>query len=107
RGVVHQVLSTTQLPPRVPIDREELPLRRSLISQIIKQLADAGEIPAIKRLANRDGCVDTIASLIGELQRAGKTAAEFASIVESRAHEDATETRRHGDNAKDKSKGGP
>ena len=97
----------TQLAPRIPIDREELPLRRSLISQIIKQLADAGKIPAIKRLANRDGCVNTIASLIGELQRAGKTAAEFQSVVESRAHEDATETQGHRDNAKDKSKDGP
>ena len=75
----------TPLPPRVPIDREELPLRHSLISQIIKQLADAGQLPAIKRLANRDGCVNTIATLIGELQRAGKTAEEFATIVESRA----------------------
>ncbi|HEV8588081.1 MAG TPA: 3'-5' exonuclease, partial [Pyrinomonadaceae bacterium] len=75
------------LPPRVPIDREELPLRHSLISQIIKQLADAGKLPAIKRLANRDGCVNTVASLIGELQRAGKTAEEFASIVEARAAE--------------------
>ena len=76
---------------RVPIDREELPLRHSLISQIIKQLAAAGELPAIKRLANRDGCVKTIATLIGELQRAGKTAEEFASIVESRAGDDSVQ----------------
>jgi len=74
----------TQLLPRVPIDREELPLRHSLISQIIKQLAEAGRIPAIRRLAHRDGCINTVASLIGELQRAGKTAEEFASIVEAR-----------------------
>ena len=75
----------TQFAPRVPIDREELPLRHSLISQIIKQLADAQQLPAICRLANRDGCVATVASLIGELQRAGKTAGEFAAIVQSRA----------------------
>lgn len=84
RGFVRRVLSTTRLAPRVPIDREELPLRLSLVSQIIKQLADAGKLPAIKRLANRDGCINTIASLIGELQRAGKTAEEFATIVKAR-----------------------
>lgn len=84
RGFVRRVLSTTQLAPRLPIDREDLPLRLSLISQIIKQLADARELPAIKRLANRDGCVNTIASLVGELQRAGKTAEEFATIVKGR-----------------------
>jgi ATP-dependent helicase/DNAse subunit B len=67
--------------PRVPIDREELPLRHSLISQIIKQLADSGQLPAIRRLANRDGCVNTVAAVVGELQRAGKTAYEFAAIV--------------------------
>src|SRR5260370_26627419 len=32
------------LAPRVAIDREELPLRRSLISQIIKQLSAAGKL---------------------------------------------------------------
>jgi ATP-dependent helicase/DNAse subunit B len=82
-----KVCATVGLASSIPIDREELPLRHSLISQIIKQLADAGQLPAIKRLANRDGCVNTIATLIGELQRAGKTPAEFASIVESRSAE--------------------
>ena len=80
-------LLTQSLRPRVPIDREELPLRLSLISQIIKQLAEAGKLKAIRRIANRDGCVNTIASLIGELQRAGKTAHEFLSAVEARAEE--------------------
>ncbi|HVS82984.1 MAG TPA: PD-(D/E)XK nuclease family protein [Pyrinomonadaceae bacterium] len=72
------------LAPRVAIDREELPLRRSLISQIIKQLSTAGKLKAIRPLANRDGCVNTIASLIGELQRAGKTPEEFRKVVEER-----------------------
>ncbi|MDX6557980.1 MAG: ATP-dependent helicase/nuclease subunit, partial [Blastocatellia bacterium] len=75
------------LRPRIAIDREELPLRRSLISQIIKQLGAAGKLRAIKPLANRDGCVNTIASLIGELQRAGKTPEEFQTAVEQRAIE--------------------
>jgi ATP-dependent helicase/DNAse subunit B len=76
-----------RLAPRVPIDREELPLRKSLISQIIKQLSAAGQLPAIKPLAYREGCVNTIASLIGELQRAGKTAAEFKTAIDARRQE--------------------
>src|SRR5207253_1175629 len=75
------------LAPRTPIDREELPLRRSLISQIIKQLNARGQLKAIKPLANRDGCVNTIASLIGELQRAGTTANEFTQVTAQRAEE--------------------
>jgi len=76
--------SDTALLTRVPIDREELPLRKSLISQIIKQLSASGRLKAIKPLANRDGCVNTIATLIGELQRAGKTAEEFARAIGER-----------------------
>jgi len=94
RGLVRGILSGAIdsesgkiLPPRVPIDREELPLRKSLISQIIKQLSAAGRLRAVKPLANRDGCVNTIASLIGELQRAGKTPQEFQRAVEERAAE--------------------
>jgi ATP-dependent helicase/DNAse subunit B len=88
------------LAPRVAIDREELPLRRSLISQIIKQLSSAGKLKAIRPLANRDGCVNTVATLIGELQRAGKTPDEFRKVVEERASETATETLRNGGGAK-------
>jgi ATP-dependent helicase/DNAse subunit B len=92
RGFVRRVLSSAinvesgqSLASRAAIDREELPLRRSLISQIIKQLAAAGQLKAIRPLSNRDGCVNTVASLIGELQRAGKTPEEFAAVIESRA----------------------
>ncbi len=98
RGFVQRILSEAQPsampanepsltlgpPTRVPIDREDLPLRRSLISQIIRQLSAAGQLKAIKPLANREGCVNTIATLLGELQRAGKTAAEFQEAVEAR-----------------------
>ncbi|PYS79867.1 MAG: hypothetical protein DMF70_12280 [Acidobacteria bacterium] len=90
------------LAPRVAIDREELPLRRSLISQIIKQLSTAGKLKAIRPLANRDGCVNTIATLIGELQRAGKTPAEFRKVVEEREEEAATEAQRPGEGTKGK-----
>jgi ATP-dependent helicase/DNAse subunit B len=78
---------TRGLLQRVPIDRDELPLRKSLISQIIKQLSASGELNAIRPLANRDGCVNTIASLIGELQRAGKTPDEFVRAIEERERE--------------------
>ena len=77
-------LLTRGLLTRTPIDREELPLRHSLISQIIKQLADGGKLTAIKPLAHRDGCVNTIASLIGEIQRAGKIPDEFREAIERR-----------------------
>ena len=90
RGLLTQAIDADTggpLAPRVAIDREELPLRRSLISQIIKQLVAAGKLKAIKPLANRDGCVNTIASLIGELQRAGKTPAEFQLAIDARAGE--------------------
>src|SRR5947207_2651586 len=109
RGLVRRVLSgaiesdaAKSLAPRVAIDREELPLRRSLISQIIKQLSTAGKLKAIRPLANRDGCVNTIATLIGELQRAGKTPAEFRKVVEEREEEAATEAQRHGEGTKGK-----
>ena len=91
RGFARFVLATaiedgTGLPlqPRIAIDREELPLKRSIISQIIKRLAREGKLNAIAPLAGRDGCINSIATLIGEIQRAGKSAAEFASIVEAR-----------------------
>ena len=91
RGFARFVLATaieeeTGLPlaPRIAIDREELPLKRSIISQIIKRLAGEGKLKAIAPLAGRDGCINSIATLIGEIQRAGKSAAEFASIVEAR-----------------------
>ncbi len=94
RGFVRHLLSGAivsetreSLAPRVAIDRDELPLRRSLISQIIKQLGAAGKLKAIKPLVNRDGCVNTIATLIGELQRAGKTPDEFQKVVDERAAE--------------------
>src|SRR2546423_13771944 len=80
-----------RLAPRTPIDREELPLRLSLISQIIKQLSARGQLKAIKPLANRNGCVNTIGSLIGELQRAGKTAKEFTQVVTERSEEHAVQ----------------
>jgi ATP-dependent helicase/DNAse subunit B len=87
RGFVRRILSQAESTSRTPIDREELPLRHSLVSQIIKQLSSAGKLTAIRPLAYRDGCVNTVASLIGEIQRAGKTPDEFREAIESREAE--------------------
>ena len=91
RGFVRRVLSSAVeegtgalIIPRIPIDREELPLKRSLISQILRQLAATGKLSAIKPLANREGCVNTMATLVGEIERAAKTPAEFTDIVGKR-----------------------
>jgi ATP-dependent helicase/DNAse subunit B len=94
RGFVRRVLASVvdadqqhHLPPQTPIDREELPLKRSLISQLLKQLHQQGRLKALGPLASRDGCVNTVVSLIGEIQRAGKTPAELSAIVTARAAE--------------------
>jgi ATP-dependent helicase/DNAse subunit B len=94
RGFVRSLLagaidSETGKPlrPRTAIDREELPLRRTLISQILNNLAANDRLRALAPLAHRDGCVNSLATLIGEIERAGKTPAEFAAIIESRAND--------------------
>ncbi|MGH9873366.1 MAG: PD-(D/E)XK nuclease family protein [Pyrinomonadaceae bacterium] len=90
RGFVRRVLATAvdesgQIrPPRIPIDQEELPLRRSLVSQILTRLMATGQLKAIGPLANREGCVNTIATLIGEIERAAKSPAEVAKIIADR-----------------------
>jgi ATP-dependent helicase/DNAse subunit B len=86
-SLISDVSTPGSFATRVPIDREDFPLRRSLISQIIRQLSATGQLKAIKPLANRDGCINTIATLIGELQRAGKTPEEFRQAVEERLSE--------------------
>ncbi|MDQ2920325.1 MAG: hypothetical protein M3R52_01730, partial [Acidobacteriota bacterium] len=99
RGFVRQVLSKAvdeqtgdSLPPRVPIDREELPLKRSLVSQILARLTAMGQLKAIGPLAHREGCVNTIATLIGEIERAAKSPAEVAAIIAARTSDLALET---------------
>jgi ATP-dependent helicase/DNAse subunit B len=93
RGFVRHILTSATtdegngLPLRIPIDREELPLKRSLVSQILQQLKQAGKLTAIAPLAGREGCINTIATLIGELQRSAKSPAEVAAIVATRTHD--------------------
>ena len=50
----------------------------------------AGQLKAIAPLANREGCVYTISTLIGEIERAGKTPAQVAQIIRNRS-EDLTQ----------------
>lgn len=94
RGFARFVLATAvedesglPLAPRIAIDQPEIPLRRSLISQIIKRLAREGRLRAIGPLAHRDGCINTVTTLIGEIQRAAKSQAEFNAIIEARARD--------------------
>ncbi|HEV8485061.1 MAG TPA: PD-(D/E)XK nuclease family protein [Blastocatellia bacterium] len=94
RGFVRHLLATAieeesglPLLPRIPIDREDLPLKRSLLAQILRGLARAGKLNALAPLAHSEGCVNSVASLIGEMQRAAKTPAEFEAIVRSRARD--------------------
>ena len=93
RGFVRHVLTTAineqgnGLVPRLPIDREELPLKRSLIAQILARLKTTGRLKAIAPLAGREGCVNTISTLIGEIQRAAKTPEEVTAIIASRTED--------------------
>ena len=93
RGFVRRVLTTAVtdqgkgLVPRLPIDREELPLKRSLISQILLRLKETEKLKAIAPLAGREGCVNTITTLIGEIQRAARTPQEVSSIIASRTED--------------------
>ncbi len=88
RGFVRRILTTavdvetnSRPGPRIPIDREELPLKRSLVSQLLKRLTAAGELKALGPLSHRDGCVNTVSTLMGEIQRAARTPEEFRQIV--------------------------
>jgi len=93
RGFVRRIISTTvdtngkRLAPRTPIDREELPLKRSLVSQILARMVANGQLKALAPLANREGCVNTITTLIGEIERAAKSPAEVAQIIANRSQD--------------------
>ncbi len=98
RGLVRRILLSAvyetggRIPLRIPIDREELPLQRSLISQILARLKAQGDLKAIGPLAGREGCVNTIAKLIGEIERAAKSPAEVAEIIAARTQDLAPRT---------------
>ena len=91
RGLVRRVLYSAvdenghSLPPRIPIDRDELPLKRSLVSQLLLQMLANDQLKAFAPLAMREGCVNSISTLLGEIQRAARTPAELADILNTRA----------------------
>ena len=101
RGLARRILYSAvdengeRLSPRIPIDRDELPLKRSLISQILLQLLTTNQLKAFAPLATREGCVNSVSTLLGEIQRAARTPAELADILATRARdlEKAGETR--------------
>ncbi len=103
RGFVQRVLSgavdrQTALPlaPRTPIDREELPLKRSLIAQLVTRLGEDGKLRSFGPLLNRDGFVNTVAKLVGEIQRAATTPEEFKQLIEARSDDKALAGRESG-----------
>ena len=98
RGLVRRILLSAvnetgvSIPSRVPIDLEELPLQRSLVSQILARLKSQGRLKAIAPLVGREGCVNTITTLIGEIERAAKSAAEVTQIIATRTSDQAPRT---------------
>ncbi|HJP94399.1 MAG TPA: PD-(D/E)XK nuclease family protein [Pyrinomonadaceae bacterium] len=93
RGLARRVLFSAvdengeRLTPRIPIDRDELPLKRSLVSQILLQLLTTNRLKAFAPLATREGCVNSVSTLLGEIQRAARTPAELADILATRARD--------------------
>ena len=98
RGFVRRILTTAvdadgrRLPPRIPIDRDELPLKRSLVSQVLAQLQTNRQLKVLAPLASRDGCVNTISTLVGEIQRAGKSPEELTKIIAERKQDLSSES---------------
>ena len=93
RGFVRRVLYSAVddngngLPPRIPIDQDELPLKRSLISQVLLRLLATNKLKAFAPLAGREGVVNSVGTLLGEIQRAAKTPAELIEILEARSRD--------------------
>jgi len=94
RGFVRRILSKAQLvadqrplAPRIRIDIDEFPIRHTLVSLLLQELADAGQLTSIAPLVRRDGCASTVERLLGEFQRAAISSSEFQDIVNLRANE--------------------
>lgn len=93
RGLVGRILRSAVdengqgLPPRVPIDRDELPLKRSLISQVLLHLLATNRLKALAPLATREGCVNSVSTVLGEIERAARTPAELLEIITTRARD--------------------
>ena len=93
RGLVGRILRSAvdengqHLPTRVPIDRDELPLKRSLISQVLLHLLATNRLKALAPLATREGCVNSVSTVLGEIERAARTPAELIEIITARARD--------------------
>jgi superfamily I DNA/RNA helicase len=89
------------VPHFAPIDTDLRPVQAPLFSRILSRLAEAGELASFGQLARSDGLVQSMVSLVAEIQRAGKTAADFRAVVERREALDAESkpTREPGSNA--------
>src|SRR5262249_28469992 len=81
----------------IAIDQKDLPLKRSLIAQIINRLANDQQLRAIASLARREGCINTVTTLIGEIQRAAKSPSEFSTIVAARENDARSSARENAD----------
>src|SRR4029079_5532533 len=93
RGVVRRLLYSAideeghNLPPRIPIDLDDIPAKRSLISQVLQQLLATNQLKAFAPLATREGCVNSISTLLGEIERAARTPIELIEILSARARD--------------------
>jgi hypothetical protein len=93
RGLVSRILRSAvdengnRLSPRIPIDRDELPLKRSLISQVLLHLLATNRLKALAPLATREGCVNSVSTVLGEIERAARTPAELIEIITARARD--------------------
>ncbi len=93
RGLVGRILRSAVdenghgLPPRIPIDRDELPMKRSVISQVLLHLLATNRLKALAPLATREGCVNSVSTVLGEIERAARTPAELIEIITARARD--------------------
>ena len=92
RGFVRRIVNSATeietgqaLARRTSIDVEKSNFKKSLLSQVMRRLVARGDLKALAPLVHRDGTVNTIANLIGEIQRAAKRPEEFRAIIETRA----------------------
>ena len=69
--------------PRAYRSSGRVPLKRSLVSQILGA-PPTGATKSHRTTCPREGCVNTITTLIGEIERAAKSPGEIAEIVASR-----------------------
>ena len=72
------------LPYYASIESSAFPAQMPLFGRIVAELAADGQLPSFGKLAQTDGLVASVAALVTEIQRAGKTADDFALIVERR-----------------------